>query len=271
MPRDLIATTLYAGNWALALQPHYETRLLSHTWSLGVEEQFYIVWPVALGALLGVAGLRRRRHGGPDRRFLVPAAVVAALAAASCLERWLLWRAGTPGPRISWGTDTRASALLAGAALALCCYGGALPRGRTGRTLTQLAGWVALGWLVFAFVGRRFAIPAISADPARNFVEGMTAVAAASALLVAGVVAAPSGALARLLALRPLVWVGRVSYGLYLFHFPIFLAVGTESTGWPAPAVLAARLGLTLAVTVASWRWIEQPFLRAKRAFEVTR
>lgn len=271
MPRDLIATTFYAANWALALAPHYETRLLSHTWSLGVEEQFYLLWPVLLTGLLAALGLRRRRGTDAGRRYLLAAALVAGAAAASCAERWLLWRAGTPGPRISWGTDTRASALLVGCALALACAGGALPRSRPGRAMAQAAGWVGLGWLVFVFVGPRYRLAAIAADPARNFVEGMTVVAVAAALLLVGVLAAPGGPLARLLALRPVVWVGRVSYGLYLFHFPIFSAVTPEATGWPGPAVLASRMALTLGITVASWRLVEQPFLRLKRSFEVAR
>lgn len=270
MPRDLIATTLYAGNWAQALVPRYETRLLSHTWSLGVEEQFYLLWPVVLGGLLAAVGLRRPGTGCP-RRYRVAAAVVAGGALASCVERWLMLKAEVPGPRISWGTDTRASAILAGCALALACHGGVLPRSRAGRQLVQAMGWVGLGWLAYMFVGPRYGIPAIAADPARNVVEGMTVVAVASVLLLVGIVAAPAGALARLCGLRPVAWVGRVSYGLYLFHFPIFLALTPESTGWPAPVVQATRMALTLAVTVASWRLVEQPFLRMKRAFEVVR
>jgi peptidoglycan/LPS O-acetylase OafA/YrhL len=241
---DALWTLGYAANWHFVLsgQSYFaqfsQPSPLLHTWSLAIEEQFYLVWPLLVLVLLA---LRRGRVGA-----LVAVAVGGAVASGVLMRH--LYRAADPS-RVYYGTDTRAHELLAGALLALLV---ASPLGE------RLRPWL-----------RRLALPAALAVLAAivlvpdswqwYYRGGALAFGLVAALLVAGTHAGTDGPLARVLGLGPVAWVGRISYGLYLWHWPVYQAV--QGRG----ALLdVARVAVSLALAVVSFDLVEQPIRRGR-------
>ncbi|BBX64446.1 acyltransferase [Mycobacterium saskatchewanense] len=272
---DAIAAFLWVANWRFVAQKtDYFTQgappsPLQHTWSLGVEEQYYIVWPVLLVAVTLLLAFRARRRRtratvGAVRFATFLIATAGALASAAVA---VLLTSDATRDRVYFGTDTRAQALLIGAAAAALLV-------RDWPSLNR--GWCLIGtrW------GRRVAraLPALGVAglaAATHFATGGAAefrhglllgVAVAAVLVVAPVALEQRGAVARMLASPPLVWLGTISYGVYLWHWPIFLALNGERTGWAGLPLFAARCGATVAVAAASWWLIEQPVRRWRPA-----
>ena len=209
---------------------------LTHTWSLSAEEQFYLVWPVLL--FLVFLG---RRHAAIR--------LLAIVIAAVTVEQSILAKSGATGWRLTSGPDTRSVGLAMGCLAALCVP--ELARfPRSARRTASLA--VALSALLAGlglFVHR--------IEPYR--LGGLTVFCGAVAVLI--VRAAHGTSLtARVLSLAPLVWLGRISYSLYLYHLPIFLALGVLSGAAVTTKVFA--IGLSLTAAALSFRYVEQPFLR---------
>jgi peptidoglycan/LPS O-acetylase OafA/YrhL len=220
--------------------------LLSHTWSLAIEEQFYIVWPLVLRWMLRSL----------SRASIL--AIVAAGAACSAILRAALWTGPDSFPRVFHGSDTRAEALLIGCLLALVLDARSRTPGSTGRTLISVAaaaGAAALAWL-FSHA---------SSDAAWMYRGGFSVAALSAVALVAALTTSPEGPIARALAARPLVAIGRISYGLYLWHWPIFLILAPQLTGFSAGATLVVRFTATFAAAVLSWVMLERPVLAWKR------
>jgi peptidoglycan/LPS O-acetylase OafA/YrhL len=241
-------------NIVRAAQPgvfNASTSLLGHAWSLGVEEQFYLLWPPLLLLML--------------RR--ITARKVVLCAATLCLLpmvwRFLLW-SPTAAHRIYNGTDTRADQLLAGALLALV-----VARLRADdRRLAALRQWSArLSWPalgVLALIVWQVPMTGASVWESSWYTVGFLVAAALSVTVVAALELQPGAWLSRLLSLAPLAWVGRnLSYGLYLWHYPLGrllhgLGMPTGLGTWHAPATLAA----TFAAATASYYLIERPLTR---------
>jgi peptidoglycan/LPS O-acetylase OafA/YrhL/CubicO group peptidase (beta-lactamase class C family) len=244
---DTLASLLYVMNWKLvvAQQSYFDAlsrpSLLQHLWSLAIEEQFYLLWPLACAA-----GMRLLRPAG----FL--ATVLAAILASSLLM-FALYESGADTSRIYYGTDTRASGLLIGAALALIWTPERRQSsgGRYGPAL-EAAGGLALALVLAAYVWLHEQHPLL-------YLGGFQLVALATALVIVATTAPSSRLLPRLLEARPLLWLGRRSYSLYLWHWPIFLLVG-EAAGpenrWSADLL---GFGLTMLLASASYRFVEQP------------
>ncbi len=227
----------YVFNWLLvAGRGGHE---LTPLWSLSVEEQFYVAWPLLLLGLLAV-GLR-------DRRLAV---AVAALATAALAWELRWWAADGGYNRLYYGTDMRAYQLLAGCALACAWRTGALDR------ITAWRGWHSLAW------GSAGALAAVAvATRGGQVISPLGApIVAATAIVVLACVEA-RGAVATSLGSGPLAAVGRMSYGIYLWNF-FFLGV----TGWAFP-YRALDLTLTFLVPLLSYRLVEEPFLRLKDRF----
>ncbi len=309
---DSLSTLFYVANWhfivggsnyfAQSAQPSP----LSHMWSLSIEEQFYILWPPVVLALLHLG--RRLR---PSRQLwpVLVAAVVGVVASAVDMRWSYLHHAQVT--RLYEGTDTRSQDILVGAVLAvgLAMWArhrravplpvpdlaelelarihpsagtvglGAPParrrdaprqRGRTAqpiaawelgsttsRLATQFFGWAALLGVV-ALWGR------LDGPTGFLFAGGELAVAVAVAVVIFAVVTAQGGSLARALGNRVFVYVGKISYGIYLWHFPLFTFMDAERMHLIGLPLLAVRVGATMIIATASFYLVELPIRQGR-------
>jgi peptidoglycan/LPS O-acetylase OafA/YrhL len=251
--QDAVASMMYVTNWWYVVQDlsYFEAMgrppMLQHLWSLAVEEQFYLLWPLVL-----VFVFRRRGRQGVGRVALGVALFSTLLLALGSLL-WNLPAAGDAS-RLYFGTDTHAMGLLLGAALATVWRPQSLPRriAVPAQLVLWTAGLVALATLftVFHRVGE---------DSTWLYRGGFLVVSATTAVIVA-LASHPAIGLGRLLAVQPMRYIGERSYGLYLYHWPIFVVtrpgVDLPFDGVPAWIV---RMGLTFGVAELSYRYIEIP------------
>ena len=242
----IVGSLLQVANWVfLATDGSYQELLqqaagaaspLEHYWSLAIEEQFYWLWPVAFVGLWKLGRTSRGRLallGAVTAGFVVVAPVTAAVWGSDAAY---------------WASPARAAEILLGAFLALAVAG------RTVSPRLWVLAPVALAALAVCVV----TFPA-AGGPAYS--GWLPAIGALSALLLLGLqVDSPVRAAC---SVAPLVWLGRISYGVYLFHWPIFVVVNDERTGIDGPALFALRMALTLAVAQVSFTFFEQPIRSA--------
>jgi peptidoglycan/LPS O-acetylase OafA/YrhL len=255
LQREGIAASLLAlQNWWF-LTGH-SAPALRHMWSLAIEDQFYLLWPLALLTLL--------RRGLSHRR-LVPIVLLGALASAAL--RLILSNGGASSDRLKMGTDTRAEGLLLGCALGLLATADLLPKSEWARRMLGVIAAVAglgLAWTVVC--GSPFPRQPHGYLPELT----LTVIAVATTVVLAYLLVEPHGKAARVLGSPILAGTGRVSYGIYLWHY--FLLVycwqlfpDSLLTG----SVLA--LALTYPIVTMSYYGIERPCLRLKAHFASTR
>ena len=277
---DVIAALGYVTNWYLVLgnESYFEAigrpSLLKHLWSLAVEEQFYLLWPPVLALGLGVGATRWR-----ERRVML---VALAGAAASALLMAFLYRPEVDPSRVYFGTDTRGAGLLIGAALAFAwtpwhkrepsCKGSYAatrrPRlvewrdrlrrrwGWTTPLLLDVAGLVALGGLALACIRLGEFEPFL-------YRGGLTSVALGTAVVIMAC-AHPHARLGRgVLGRRPLRWIGVRSYGIYLWHWPVFMLTRPQlDVPIEGLTLLVLRLAVTVVLADLSYRYVETPIRR---------
>jgi peptidoglycan/LPS O-acetylase OafA/YrhL len=246
---DALASLFYVANWHFiaAGQSYFDILSqpspLQHLWSLAIEEQFYLLWPLVIVAVMGLARASRRVLVG----LTVAGIVVSQLSMA------LLYDEGNPS-RAYYGTEARAHTILVGCLLALLLTGRPEFGTRVRRVVTA-AGAVAFGVCLVAW-------SQMEAGP-RLFYGGDLAFALVAAVVILAAVQ-PAGFVRSFLGLGPFRYVGRISYGLYLWHWPVIVFMTAEDTGLSGQALNAFRLALTAAITVVSFHFLEQPILRGR-------
>jgi peptidoglycan/LPS O-acetylase OafA/YrhL len=257
----VLASTVYVQNWWLIFhdQSYFASTgrppPLQHLWSLSIEEQFYLLWPPIV--LLLALKLRRKARLG----IAVIAGVGAALSAV-----WMAVLAvhgdvpfDDDGSRLYFGTDTHASALLLGCAAAALVLSRSRvrqtpnePRSRVG-DVAGLAALAAFGWVLFSW-----------SEFEPDLYRGQFFVAAALATVVVVAATRRGSLLGRALDVAPARWIGKRSYGIYLWHWPVFvvtrpvLDVAFLSAGW----LLVPRLAIVVGIAALSYRFVEQPIRR---------
>jgi peptidoglycan/LPS O-acetylase OafA/YrhL len=272
---DVIAAVGYVTNWFLILgqQSYFESvgrpSLLQHLWSLAVEEQFYLIWPIVLTVGLGFGAKRLRRQ-----RVLTVALVGAA---ASALAMALMYTPGVDPSRVYFGTDTRATGLLCGAALAFMWSPGdkyrpaearqqrlRLPdRGRFRRRwgwttplLLDVLSIAALGGLIWFFLHLGEFEPFL-------YRGGLALVGLMTLAAIMAVVHPYAHVGSYLLGSAPMRWLGVRSYGIYLWHWPVFMVTRPElDVPFGGLPLLALRLGITIVLADLSYRFVETPIRR---------
>src|SRR5579862_7598334 len=246
-----LATLFYGANWQQIVSGHgYFAQFLApnpllHTWSLAIEEQYYLCWPLVFIALTALARGSRRRL----------AVLIAVLAVASAI--WMGIAAHLFGANRAYlGTDTRAWELLLGGLAAVLWEPGVAPD-RVARRRWSVVAAVAL---VAAATGAAFA----SGPPAWIWDGGAVAIASCVVLAIVGSVRAPDGLVGRALSLAPMRWLGRISYSLYLWHWPVIVVFTTSATGLSGPALLGGRLVAMTGAACVSYYAVERPLRQAR-------
>ncbi len=258
--RDAVgAAAGYYSNWYLIIKNQsYFARFappapLDHLWSLAVEEQFYLLWPLLLlGGLLLLRWLK-----GSAAWLIVPTGL---LAAASAAAMWAWYVPGLDPTRVYEGTDTRAFGLLIGAMLALAWPSGSkrgahsaraarIPARLTGALLdvAGLAGLVVIGVMIWR----------VSEYSPFSYRGGLVLLSVATAAVVAAT-AHPGTLVGRALGWAPLRWIGVRSYGIYLWHYPV-IVLTTAPNAKPTPVEAIGQIAASVLLAALSWQLIEEP------------
>jgi peptidoglycan/LPS O-acetylase OafA/YrhL len=234
--RGALATLLYVRNyWGIS----NTSPTSGHVWSLSVEEQFYIAWPVLLALLVWFT-----------RRTKWLVVIVLALAFASAAMMGVRY-ADTHSTRYVYAaTETRAQDLLIGAALGIVLFGR-----RVKGLVLEIAGFAALAFLVLSTIK-------VSDFRPQLYQGGFLVVSFATAILITASVAEGKSRLRTLLSWRPLVWIGLISYGLYLYHVPLYSFIDRQEVVTSEAARFVLRFALVGLVAVASYFLVERPIRR---------
>jgi peptidoglycan/LPS O-acetylase OafA/YrhL len=252
--REALAALFYYANWNLIAQADEyflegaAPSPLRHTWSLSVEEQFYVMWPLVLMATLAWAKSRRARIIAVGGLVVVSAVAMGVLFDPAYVTR------------AYYGTDARIQQPLMGALLAFWWHGREVPG-----WLRRTGPWFATAGLVALVVVASL----ISGDSVFYYLGGSTLIAVLTALVIAGVEARPDSHISRGLGWSPLRDLGKISYGYYLWHWPVILWI-TAPTGadfFTRRVVNLTQALVTLALAVTSYVLVETPIRERRWAF----
>ena len=246
-PRDIQWRTtwhalLYLNNWNIVWNFGATQDDLGHLWSLGIEEQFYIVWPIVM---ITIAALKI-----PPKIAISLTAIFAVFVTWHRLD---LWNNGVSWLFLYVRTDARVDSLLIGATFAYVYRHYRVPP----KILNLLA---TSSFISLVYIKYRFA--SLPLHPFL-FEGGFTVIAVLAGIII---LAAAEGSwfANRVLISRPLTVIGKVSYGLYLWHLPVFFVLGRHVTSGPKPLRILIGIVIASAVTSLSWYFVEKPFLNIK-------
>jgi peptidoglycan/LPS O-acetylase OafA/YrhL len=247
--RQVIGALLQVSNWVfLAGEGSYQQLFqqtggtqspVEHFWSLSIEEQFYWVWPPTMALILRRCATRR------GRTLALGSLTVAFAMAAPLTAIWF-------GPDAAyWATPARVGEILMGAFLAAVLRGRRAPR------------WAA--WLApAALLALAICVVTFPAAGGPAYEGWLPVVAVGSAILILGL--QPDSPLRRAVATRPLVWLGGISYGVYLYHWPVFVIADETRTGLDGWQLVVFRIAVTLVLAQVSYALLEQPIRSLRRA-----
>lgn len=245
--KGILYTLFYVANWAQIDSLSASIGALSHAWSLSVEEQFYILWPLLLIALLK---LRKTRI----------VAVLLILIAVSVAWSAFLWQHQPNYLRMYFGSDTRANELLIGCLAALLVSWGSLPKLRYARVTFRLLSVAGSAGVLYSIFAARYYSSFV-------YNGGFALISLGVAAIIIDVVVFRSP-LGRAVGFKPLVWIGKISYGLYLWHFPIFYALRQSLASRVNPFVLAVLCVVAVfVIATLSHYFLEKPFLKLRRRY----
>jgi len=249
--RDALIVLFYAANWVRATGENLYA--LGHTWSLSIEEQFYLLWPLMF------VGLRKAKLSRPSLAWLLLAAAVA-----SAIARIVLHFNGASDERLYNGLDTHADGLLLGCSLAFFLTESRLESLAT-RAWVKPAGFAAMATLLAISL-------VVKDDAAVMFLGGFFVVVVAAAVVIIDLQSRANTVARKVTEWPALVKLGRISYGVYLWHFPIYKVLFDlrKQYGWSArwPLYLFVGGPIAIGVAVVSYRFLEIPFLRLKKKFQ---
>lgn len=257
---DFLPSLLYVTNWWYIFhEVSYFDNFgpaspLTHIWSLAIEEQFYLIWPLLV--ILGFTFIKRKRFR------------VLAILGGVVISAWLMALLYAPGEdpsRVYYGTDTRAFSLLLGAVLA-CVW----PSQRLSKTLPRHPRWVleivgisGLLLLIIMFM--------VTSEFDSFHYQGGMLLLSVIATIVTAALAHPASMLTKWLSVKPLRWIGVRSYGIYLWHYPIIILttpiINTDGiNGWRITLQIAA----TLIISALSYHFVETPIRKGQIKFKIT-
>jgi peptidoglycan/LPS O-acetylase OafA/YrhL len=255
---DALASLFYVSNWRfIATGQSYFAQFatpspLLHLWSLAIEEQFYLIWPLIVIASMKVA------RG--SRWVLVTVCAVGIVTSGALMAALF---DPVDASRAYYGTDARVHALLVGALFALVPVASALGRWFSSRWCRVLGGVAAAGVLL--------AILTASDDIAAYYRGGSLLYAVLVGLVIVTVVGSATAGLARLLSIAPMLWIGIRSYGIYLWHWPVIVYMTAARTGLEGLTLDAARIAVTFGAAALSYTFVERPIRMRRWARPVRR
>jgi len=258
---DALATLFYVANWHLifAHQSYFaqfqQVSPLLQTWSLAIEEQFYLIWPLVLVVAL-------RRLVPTWRRRILAITVIGTVASAALMAA--MHAAGFSASVLYYGTDTRAFDILVGAALAVLTAALAQPGPRARAWLHALGplAAAALAWFFVVAGTGSGGIGGAGVPTGWMFSGGFLVAALLAAVVIADIRLLEPGPLARVLSFGPLRWVGLISYSLYLWHWPVIVFMSPARTGISGGWLDVARIAVATALAAGSYYLVERPIRR---------
>jgi peptidoglycan/LPS O-acetylase OafA/YrhL len=243
---DMLWTLFYGANWHFIAsgQSYFdlfsEASPLRHAWSLAIEEQFYLFWPlITFGAM-------KLGRGRPR----VLAGICLLGVGASCAVMLATYDSTDPS-RAYYGTDARASQLLIGALLAIVLTRWS-PSTRGTRWGVQALGLVGAAFSLWAFMST-------TDRDSWLYHGGFLLFAIATAFVIVAIIQPVGSPLGRVLSIGPVRWVGMISYGLYLWHWPVAIALSEPRTGLSGWDLSLVRLAATFGFATVSYYVVERP------------